>query len=117
MIMDITKLKILDTKWVRHQSEENEIIGRWPSDNSVYVVRVPLRVRDELIQLQNALVDKADEARELQNTIAQAAKKLKALNDSLGLIPPIDRVEEFHNSLSSTIPNIGGVIVDSFTSI
>jgi hypothetical protein len=122
--MDITKLAILYSKWVPKEGPTQDgILGEWPEDDHPYTLEVPYQLRDEIIQLQNALVDKANEARELQNTIDNAKKKLKAMFDSLTNMSdfepiPIPSVEEEeYGSISSTIPNIGGVIVDSLTSI
>lgn len=121
--MDITKLAILYSKWKATDGPDDEISGEWPEDSHPYCLRVPHQLRNEIIAIQNMLVDKAAEARELQTTITNAKKKLKAMLGSLSDMSELDPIplltkeeEEEYGSLSSTIPNIGGVIVDGITS-
>ena len=46
---------VLHAKWVSDIHTPNTIIGKWAEDDSTYQIVVPEQLRDEIIDLQNAL--------------------------------------------------------------
>jgi len=48
---------ILHRKWEKHSSSKDIIIGYWAEDLNEYQIKLPVQLRDIVIDIQNWLVD------------------------------------------------------------
>jgi len=69
---------ILHTRW-RAAERASDIVGEWAEDGSPYIITVPPQLRDQLVEMQNALCAKYQELDCLEIEARNYKRKCEAL--------------------------------------